>query len=547
MTLALSLGCPKAPYAPSFTSDGERAAAKITRESLIEPIRTLSSDAYQGRGPATRGDVRTRRYLSEQLEQMGYEPAASDGSWEQSFEIIGVTAAVPGAWIFERGKQKVELQRWEQFIAASGVQAETAEIEGAEVVFVGYGIDAPEYDWDDYKGADVSGKILLVVNNDPHWDPDLFEGETRLYYGRWDYKYANAARHGAAGVIIIHTVPSAGYPWQVVQSSWTGEQFELPDEGNPRLKIASWVTEAGAQEIALLAGRDLSKLVESARSRDFRPVPLDVTTSLKLANTLSRKQTANVLGLLPGSDPTLRDEVVIYTAHHDHLGIGEPDDSGDRIYNGAMDNAAGVAQVLSIARAFPALPLAPKRSILMLFVAAEEQGLLGSQYYAAHSTFAPGRIAANLNYDGGNIWGRARDITCIGLEKSSLEDVVRRVADHQGRDVAPDQFPDRGYYYRSDQFSFANIGVPAIFCDSGTDFVDRPAGWGRQQMEKYEAERYHQPADELDDSWSFDGMIEDARLGFWAGWFIANDDKMPAWKSGDEFEAVRKRAIKSAP
>jgi Zn-dependent M28 family amino/carboxypeptidase len=272
-----------------------------------------------------------------------------------------------------------------------------------------------------------------------------------------------------------------------------------------------------------------------------------VTTSLALASSLARTRTANVLGELRGSDPQRADEVVVYTAHHDHLGVGEPDAEGDRIYNGALDNAAGVAQVLAIAEAFRALPVAPHRSLLFLLVAAEEQGLLGSKYYAAHPSFAPGRVAANINFDGGNIWGKARDISVIGLGKSSLDAVVARIAATQARSVKPDPFPDRGYYYRSDQFSFAKIGVPAVFFDTGTDFVGRPAGWGKQQIEDYEAKRYHQPSDEIDASWSFEGMVEDAQLGFWVGLEVADAEALPTWSPGDEFEPARRAALNALP
>ena len=523
---------------------GEAAVDRITAERLSRHIETLSGDDYEGRGPATSADLRTQQYLASQLEAMGLEPDGPDGSWKQEFDIVGITSTVPDRWSFQRGSAALELQYWEQFIATSGVQRESSKIDHAEVVFVGYGIEAPEYGWDDFKGQDLTGKVLLIVNNDPNWDPELFAGETRLYYGRWDYKYATAARKGAVGAIVIHTVSSAGYPWQVVQTSWSGEQFELPSEGEERLEIAAWVTEDAASRIAALAGRDLAELVESAKRRDFQPVPLGVTTSLTLENDLTQKRTANVIGRLPGSDPSLSDEVAIYTAHHDHLGVGTPDDSGDSIYNGALDNA-GVAQVLAIADAFAALPVAPRRSIVFLFVAAEEQGLLGSKFYAAHPTHEPGKIAANLNFDGGNIWGRTRDITFIGFGKSSLDDVIQRIAASQGRTVKPDQFPDRGYYYRSDQFSFAKIGVPAAFFDIGMDFIGRPPGWGKRQIEEFEAVRYHQPSDEFNASWRFDGMIEDASLGFWAGFAVANADAMPSWHPGDEFEATRRAALEA--
>jgi Zn-dependent M28 family amino/carboxypeptidase len=524
----------------------DRAAGEITADRLRDVIATLASDELAGRGPATEGDRKTRAYLAEQLKALGFEPGGPDGEWEQPFDIVGVTAAVPATWRFDGGREPVAFREHDDFIAASGVQSDTAAVRDAEVVFVGYGIEAPEYQWDDFKGMDLTGKVLLMLNNDPDWAPQLFEGIRRLYYGRWTYKYESAARRGAAGAIIIHTTPSAGYPWPVVQSSWSGEQFQLPDAGGPAIQIAAWATEDAARRLVAASGRSLDDLVAAARARDFRPVPLGLRTSLTLANTVSRVQTANVAGLLRGSDPALRDEVVIYSAHHDHLGVGGPDASGDRTYNGAVDNASGCAQLLAIGRAFTALSDRPRRSVLMLFVAAEEQGLLGSLFYARHPTFPAGKIAANVNYDAANIWGRTRDVTLLGLGKSSLDEVARAVVTRQGRVLLGDQFPDRGSYYRSDQFAFAQIGVPALYFRSGTDFVGRPEGWGRQQIEAWEATRYHQPGDELEAGWNFDGMIEDARLGFHAGWLIAQDPAMPSWTPGDEFEAVRKAAIGAA-
>ncbi|HSG41109.1 MAG TPA: M20/M25/M40 family metallo-hydrolase, partial [Thermoanaerobaculia bacterium] len=278
-------------------------------------------------------------------------------------------------------------------------------------------------------------------------------------------------------------------------------------------------------------------------SRDFKPVPLGITTTMTLQTQISRKKTANVLGLLEGSDPNLKDEVVLYSAHHDHLGIGQPDKEGDKIYNGAVDNAAGTAQLLAIARAFTELPQRPKRSILFAFVAAEEQGLLGSEYLAQNPPLPPGKIAANINYDGGNVLGRTKDLTFIGLGKSSLDHVVKALADRQGRKLLGDQFPDRGFFYRSDQFNFAKIGVPAIYLDNGTEFIGKPADWGKKQVEDYEANRYHQPSDEFDPSWTYDGIIEDAQLGFYAGLSIAENPTLPAWNPGDEFEAARKKAL----
>ena len=543
-----ALGCtpdagPPARGSDAISSAAIEAARIIDAGRLRQAVAALAGDEFEGRGPASAGDLNTQRYLSAALDRMGYLPGGVDGTWLQPFDIVSVTTTAPETWNFISGSDSIALTYWDEFIVASGVQAPDATIDEAEVVFVGYGIRAPEYEWDDYKGLDVSGKVLLMLNNDPDWDSELFEGNRRLYYGRWSYKYEIAAQLGAAGAIVIHTTPSAGYPFQVVQTSWSGPQFELPAGDEPTIAVEAWVTEVAAQQLVALADYDLAQLVENARSPSFTPIPLGVTTSLRLESDLSRVRTANVAGLLEGSDPVLKDEVVVFTAHHDHLGIGEPDDDGDTIYNGARDNAAGVAQILAVAEAIQALPTPPRRSILILFVAAEEQGLLGSAYYALHPTFEPGRIAANVNVDGGNIWGRTRDVSFIGYGKSSLDAVVERAVALQGRTVRGDQFPDRGYFYRSDQFSFAKIGVPAVYLDEGTDFIGRPEGWGVEQIENWEAVRYHQPGDELDDDWNFDGMIEDAQLAFYIGLAIAGEDAMPTWNAGDEFEASRLAAL----
>lgn len=525
-----------------MSAEVDAAARQIDADALRAPIRFLSDDLLGGRGPATPGDELTQLYLSTQMELLGLEPGAEDGGWYQPFDIVGIEADLPETWSFAKGDEEVSFAVNREWIATSGVQEDTATLDGAEVVFVGYGIQAPEYEWDDFKDQDLSGKVLLMLNNDPDWDPELFEGDTRLYYGRWTYKYESAARRGAAGAIIIHTTPSAGYPWQVVETSWSGTQFELPDEGEDRIQVAGWLTEDASRRLVEMAGHDLDELTEAAHSRDFEPVPLGVTTSLELETSIDKVRTANVLGVLPGSDPELSKEVVVYTAHHDHLGQGA-DKDGDALYNGALDNAAGTSQLLAVARALTALPEPPKRSSLFLFVAAEEQGLLGSEYYAAHPTFHPGRIAANINYDGGNIWGATKDVTLIGMGKSSLDQVARRVTEAQGRRLEPDQFPDKGFYYRSDQFSLAKIGVPALYFDTGTEFVDRPAGWGKETLDAWTEKHYHQPSDELEDDWNFDGMIQDALLGFYAGLLVGNAEEMPSWNPGDEFEAARQEAL----
>lgn len=525
------------------SAEASTAAGQITADYLREQIAKLSADEFEGRAPATPGDVKARDYIVEQLEQIGFQPGGRDGGWQQSFDVIGITADMPKQWTFAKGGKKASFKWWDQYIAGSGVQAEKGSVRNAEVVFVGYGIQAPEFGWDDFKGQDLKGKVLLMLNNDPDWDPNLFAGNTRLYYGRWVYKYESAARQGAAGAIIVHATPSAGYPFQVVQTSWSGERVEVPAENEPRIQVKGWMTQDASRELVKLAGQDLDKLIEAAKSKDFKPVPLGITTSLEFKNTLNRSSTANVYGVLKGSDPQLGNEYVIYTAHHDHLGVGEPDAEGDKIYNGAMDNASGVAQLLAMGKAFKALPTPPRRSIMLLFVAAEEQGLLGSSYYATHPTIDPGRIAANINYDGGNIWGRTKDVVFIGKGKSTIDEYVEAIAKLQGRTVTPDQFPDRGFFYRSDQFNFAKIGVPALYLDAGTDFIGKPADWGKQQHAEHEQKHYHQPSDEIDDSWNFDGMIEDAQLGFYVGLNIANALNTPTWAPGDEFEAARKAAL----
>jgi Zn-dependent M28 family amino/carboxypeptidase len=548
MGLALAACAPESTPGPpsagaALPPGAQEAADSIQAEPIRESTLELSDDRFEGRGPGTAGDAAARAWIADRMAALGLEPAGDDGTWEQLFDIVSITAQVPERWAFQSSSEELSFRRDEEFVAFSGVQESEARIDDAELVFVGYGIQAPEYEWDDYKGEDVSGKVLLMLNNDPDWSPELFEGDTRLYYGRWTYKYEIAAARGAAGAIIVHTTASAGYPWQVVHTSWTGPQSELPAAGEPRIQVGGWLTEDAAGRVAALAGHDLDALVESARSPEFAPVALGVRTSLVLGSEVERTQTANVLGRLPGSDPDLSDEVVIFGAHHDHLGRGAPDVEGDDVYNGALDNALGVAEQLAIARAFTRLPEPPPRSILFAFWGAEEQGLIGSRFYAAHPTVAPGRIAANLNMDGGNIWGETRDVVVVGHGKSDLDALVEKHAGAQGREVRPDPFADRGFFYRSDQFSLAKVGVPAIYLDSGIDFVGRPEGWGREQNEAYERERYHQPSDEVTDDWVLDGLVQDARLLFACGLDVANRDRLPAWNPGDEFEAARREAL----
>ncbi|MEO8503391.1 MAG: M28 family peptidase [Acidobacteriota bacterium] len=532
--------------------DWEKAAEQINPATLRSSIAFLANDLVEGRGPATRGDSLARLWIATQFESLGLRPGGANGSWEQPVPVVGIKTGAPAIWSFKaksaNGAQ-TDLKFFDDYIATSGVQSETAGFKNAELVFVGYGIQAPEYGWDDFKGANLEGKILVMLNNDPDWDDHMFAGKTRLFYGRWVYKYESAARQHAAGAIIIHTTPSAGYPFQVVQTSWTGERFGLPAENEPRVQLEGWATEAATRRLLASAGQDLDKLVAAAHRKDFKPVPLGITTSIELHNTIRRVETANVIGVLPGGGlgPNgLAAQAVLVTAHHDHLGIGKPNAKGDTIYNGAEDNASGISQMLSIARAMVALPERPARSLVFIAWAAEEQGLLGSKYYSLHPTVPAGRITAIVNYDGGALWGRTHDIGLIGNGKSNIDDLATEMAAVQGRIVVPDQFPDRGSFYRSDQFNLAKIGVPALYFKRGIEVIGQPAGYGKQMSEAYEANDYHQPSDELTAAWNFDGMVDDARLGFLCTLALANRPVGPTWNPGDEFEAARKKALAEA-
>jgi len=518
--------------------------AEIIDESTLRGhVRFLADDRLEGRGPGSRGDELTQLYIATQFQTLGLQPAAGEGQWLQPFPLVGVRTIAPPSVVFRKGEKSVALKSVEDFMSTIGKPVEDAKLSDAELVFVGYGIEAPEYDWNDYKDVDLTGKVLLMMNNDPSSDQDLFEGRRRLYYGRWDYKYQVAASKGAAGAIIIHTTPSAGYPWQVIQTSWSGEEFELRGGEGRRMELKGWGSEQGIRDVVRMSGFDLDELRQKAESRDFQPIPLGTTLSIELEGVVRQQNTANVLGMLPGSDPELRNEVVVYMAHHDHLGMGaERDLRGDNIYNGAVDNATGVAALLAMAKAYSRMD-PPKRSILFAAVGAEEQGLLGSEFFAQNPTIEPGKIAAVINMDGTNIIGRTHDVNVIGYGKSNLDTIVQDVAKTQKRHVTPDHFPDRGYYYRSDQFSLAKIGVPGVYLHSGIEVIGKPAGWGKQQLDKWVEKIYHQPSDEYSQEWNLSGAIEDTRLLFEVGRRIANQAEMPAWNPGDEFEAARKQAI----
>ncbi|MFN0063397.1 MAG: M28 family peptidase [Myxococcaceae bacterium] len=520
-----------------------RAAKEISAPLLAGHIRFLSSDLLEGRGPASPGDALAQQYIAAQMEALGLEPGGADGSWFQTFDLVGVHG-YPDTLSVSAGAAPLVLKHSQDFMVVAGRAKSAVRMSSAPLVFVGYGIVAPEFQWDDFKGVDVRGKVLVVLNNDPQDDPALFAGKTRLWYGRWDYKYHQAAKLGAAGVLIVHTRESAGYPWQVVQTSWSGEQFSLPGEDEVGLEFRGWLTEDAAKKSLALSKHSLEALVAAAQKRDFRPVDLSSQLSLEFSSKIRQVKTGNVLGKLAGAHPKRGEEGVFFTAHHDHLGRKE-NAAADAIYNGAQDNASGVAQMLAVARAFVALPKRPERSVWFAAVGAEEQGLLGSAFLANHPPIPVGRIAAVLNIDGANIFGRTRDLTVIGLGKSSLDAAIQASAKHQQRRVVGDAFPDRGFFYRSDQFSFAKVGVPGVYFEGGLDYVGRPAAWGRTQREAWEARDYHQPSDELTPSWDFAGIMEDAQLYFWTGVAIAREPKLPHWRAGDEFEAARLAALRA--
>jgi Zn-dependent M28 family amino/carboxypeptidase len=545
LLLSIEVVAPHGAWGAALISPEQKnAAQRITLERLRGQIRFLASDLLEGRGPATRGDQLAEAYIQSELETLGLEPGAPGGGWVQKVPLVAVKPSFPGPALFRSDRGTTTGTPGESIIAASGIPTAEAKIDGAEIVFVGYGIVAHEFQWDDYKDMDLKGKVLLIMNNDPETDPNLFAGKIRLWYGRFDYKYLMAAKKGAAGAIIIHTTPSAGYPWQVVQTTFMGERFYLRDESSPRVPIRAWATEELSKKIVELGGKNLDELRSSAETRAFRPVPLGVKMSFSLTNTIVEKESGNVIGVIRGSDPKRSSEAVIYTAHHDHFGIKTGIKPGeDAIYNGAIDNASGVAALVSIAGAFAELKVHPRRSIYFAFVAGEEQELIGSAYLVQHPPVPIGRITANINIDGLGWFGRTRDIEMIGSGKSSIDKDVTVIAKVEGRKAVPDQFPERGFFYRADSLNFARAGIPVAYLKRGIDVIGKPEGFGRDQVEAYIKKNYHQPSDEFKEALDFSGAVEDVKLMFYLGCREANADGMPQWNKGDEFEAARKKAL----
>ncbi len=541
LLLGLFVGCMNSPI--------DQVAETITEKSLMKPITKLSSDEFMGRATGTIGELKTVDYLVSQLEEYGLQGGAEDGGFVQDVPLVGQkTAQDAQVQIRKNGNIVHQFDYYSNFVAWPSNLEEEVTIDDAELVYVGYGIEAPEENWDDFKDTDVEGKILVVKNNDPSNDPDLFGGETRLYYGRYDYKYEKARELGAAGVLIVHTTPSAGYGWEVVANSWSRERFYL--RGNEAMedsptKFNGWLTKQASANLFESAGLNLENQLEAAESRDFEPVPLrGLSLSLDLEAEYRQQDAQNVLGVIEGSNDRLKDEYLVFTAHHDHLGVTSPV-KGDSINNGALDNAAGVSAVLNMARAYKEIQPQLKRSMLFLFVGAEEVGLLGSQYWAENPTVHPGKVTANINLDGMNVYGKTKDLVLIGYDRNSVSDVIEMVAEERGRVVKPDPHPDRGYFYRSDHFSLAKKGIPAIFPNPGTEFIDKPEGYSAM-VDSLQDANYHNVNDEINTHWDLSGMKEDVRLFFDAGYRISNADEMQTWRQGNEFKQTRLDMIQDA-
>lgn len=507
-------------------------------------IKFLSDDLLEGRGTGAKGGEIAAKYIAAQLEGLGLRGAAKDGSFFQPVSLFGVKSDPNTILSVTAGDMNEVFKFADEFVAFTGSQQSEVSLD-ADMVFVGYGIDAPEQKWNDYKGdaAKFRGKILVMLVNDPPAtvnEPSLFGGRALTYYGRWTYKYEEAARRGAAGVILLHTDESAGYPWSVVRTSNGSWRFDIAramDDKTPFLNMRAWMTDTAARRMMRLASQDLDALRKMAASRDFQPVDLQLRADIKLKSEVRRVEAPNVVATFPGRDAKLRDEYVVYSAHWDHLGIGAPDKSGDTIYNGAIDNASGVACVLEIAKALTKLPAneRPRRSSLFLFTTAEEQGLLGAEWYTKHPLVPLGKTAGNVNLDSVNNMGLTRDFVPLGAERSTLKSVVEIVARERGLKVVMDPRPEQGSFYRSDHFPFAKVGVPSISMKEGNDFVGRPAGWGEQQFKAYNTAHYHQPSDEYSDSWDFKGMIQMAEISLAIGRRIGDMDTMPQFNPDDEF------------
>jgi Zn-dependent M28 family amino/carboxypeptidase len=538
----------------SVATELKPALDSITADGILQHTKALSADEYEGRGPGTKGEELTVKYLTEQYQRIGLKSGNPDGTFIQKVPLVGFTGSPTAS--FTVGSKQINLEFPKDYVAVSRRFVPESKVENSDLVFVGYGVVAPEYGWDDYKGLDVHGKTIVMLINDPQvpdstdptkLDDKMFKGKAMTYYGRWTYKYEIAAQKGAAAAVIIHETGPAGYPYEVVSGSWSRENFDIqtPDKNMGRAAVESWITSERARELFTASGQDFDALKKAALSKDFKPVPLNAKANMTVKNTLREINSSNVIGKLEGSDPALKNEYVIYTAHWDHLGR-DPKLTGDQIYNGALDNASGTATLLEIAEAFTKLATPPKRSILFLAVTAEEKGLLGAKYYAQNPLYPLNKTLANINKDGVNQWGRTTDITMVGDDNSTLIDLLREAATTQKRTVNPDPESEKGFYYRSDHFEFAKQGVPALYTDSGINYEGRDAAFSKKKRDEYTDNDYHKPSDQIKSDWDLTGAVDDAQLLTMIGYRVAQADKYPEWKAGSEFKAKRDEMMKNA-
>lgn len=517
------------------------ARETITAEELTRHTRTLSSDRFLGRAPEGPGEEKTVSYLIEQFKSAGLHPGNGD-SWVQEVPLVSITAE-PDANLEVSGEDASETFEYgsEAMLWTRRLEEEVT-LNDSELVFVGYGIRAPEYDWNDYAGVDVEGKTVVMLVNDPGFatqDPELFNGNAMTYYGRWTYKYEEAARQGAAGAIIIHEEKPAGYPWAVVEGGWSGKQFHLADRGDEAFtKIEGWVTREAADRLFDAAGMDLEALKQQAEQPGFEARPMNLRAGTRITNRLERSSSNNVLAKIPGTKRP--DETVIFMGHWDHLGQ-DPSLEGDQIYNGAVDNATGIAALLELAEAFAQSDPQPERTVVFMPVTAEEQGLLGSKYYTQNPVYPLDKTAAAINIDGLNVYGPTRDITIIGKGQSELEEYLAAAAREQERTVRPDPHAEKGYFYRSDHFNFAKKGVPALYTDPGIEHLEKGADYMKRKQDEYTAERYHKPSDEFDPDWDWRGAVQDVRLFYRVGHRLAMESSFPRWYEGSEFRSAREK------
>ena len=527
----------------SLPAAAQQAMSSIDAEKIRATVKYLSDDSFEGRGTGQKGGDKAADWIAAQFKSYGLLPAGDNGTYFQNVGFYGITTNPQQSQLqfVPHSGEPITLKFADDYVTTDLTHSEKSEID-APLVYVGFGIHAPEYNWDDYKGVDLKGKVLLMlVNEPPSDDPKFFKGRALTYYGRWTYKYEEAARRGAVGAILIHKTDMASYPWEVVRNSWGGETSVLKDDSNPKLKAAGWIQLEVARKLAKAAGQDLDKMMKEAASRDFKPVELSVRVKQTVVSKVRPFSSRNVVGKVMGSDSRLKNQAILYTAHYDHLGI-HPDEPGDNIYNGATDNATGCAILLELARAFAGAKEKPKRTVLFASVTAEEQGLLGSQYLGTHPPIPARNISLDLNFDDIQPFGEPEQLVASGSERTTVYPVVESVAQAFGMAIQPDDHPEAGHYYRSDHFSLARVGVPAFSLNEGPLFKGHDLAWGEEKERDYVAHRYHQPSDEYHPDMDFTADAKLAKVGLAIGWDVADQPQLAGWQPGDEFEKARKAA-----